>query len=441
VRWIFFPLNISLAIVLLTVAGYRKSVPRESALSVTSPRDAILAPQSGSNAIDRKIALLQQRIEATAHPASLLDRLGWTFVEKARLTHDAGYYKLAELCAQVMEPADSPTALLLLGHARQSLHDFAGAEAAARLLVEKSPSAPAFGLLGDTLLDRGQLDEAAAAYAEMASRSTGLPAFSRLAQVHWWKGDLSGAIEFMQQAAVNGSSRDPEAIAWVRVKLGFWQMESGEREAALKSAREAKELVGDYSPALLLEGRLLLAAGRAGEAIVPLQIAADATRLPEYQWALVDGLEMSGQPEAAEKLGKLIRTRGAVSDPRTLSLFLATRGEETARAVALAREEMQNRQDIFTHDALAWALLANGQTAEAAREMQKALAAGTRDARLFLHAALIAAATGDGPAASRWQDLAEEFSQSLLPSEKTRLNKLSALRLQAANGPPQLNIK
>jgi hypothetical protein len=48
----------------------------------------------------------------------------------------------------------------------------------------------------------------------------------------------------------------------------------------------------------------------------------------------------------------------------------------------LTTEELKIRQDIFTLDAAAWALAKAGQTAEAWPLMQKALAEGTRDARL-----------------------------------------------------------
>ncbi len=60
-----------------------------------------------------------------------------------------------------------------------------------------------------------------------------------------------------------------------------------------------------------------------------------------------------------------LQASGRVNDPRTFLLFLATRGKDTARAVDLAEAELEQRQDVFTQDALAWALTADGRVAEA----------------------------------------------------------------------------
>jgi len=62
---------------------------------------------------------------------------------------------------------------------------------------------------------------------------------------------------------------------------------------------------------------------------------------------------------------KQILERGALDDPRTLALYLATRKEQVETAVKLANDELANRADVFTLDALAWALSASGRVEEA----------------------------------------------------------------------------
>ena len=57
-------------------------------------------------------------------------------------------------------------------------------------------------------------------------------------------------------------------------------------------------------------------------------------------------------------------------------------------------QTVDHRSDIFTHDALAWALAAAGKTEAAQSHLERALAEGTEDARLFFHAAVIAAKSG-----------------------------------------------
>jgi hypothetical protein len=53
--------------------------------------------------------------------------------------------------------------------------------------------------------------------------------------------------------------------------------------------------------------------------------------------------------------------------------------------------------------------------------MQRALAEGTEDARLFFHAAVIASQAGQAADAERWLRKASELSQLLLPSERKEL--------------------
>jgi len=121
---------------------------------------------------------------------------------------------------------------------------------------------------------------------------------------------------------------------------------------------------------------------------------------------------------------------GIVADPRTLALFLSTRGQGGATAVALARRELEKRADIFTLDALAWALASSGQLREASTLMARALAEGTEDGRLFVHAAVIAAADGRPADAARWAEKARRLSFTLLPSE------VGVLRRGLAMPPP-----
>jgi tetratricopeptide (TPR) repeat protein len=93
-------------------------------------------------------------------------------------------------------------------------------------------------------------------------------------------------------------------------------------------------------------------------------------------------------------IAQLATAAGNVYD-RTLSLYLANHGQETARAVDLAAKELEIRKDVYGYDALAWALLADGRATDADAAMQKALAVGTKDAKILYHSGMIALALGD----------------------------------------------
>jgi Flp pilus assembly protein TadD len=175
-----------------------------------------------------------------------------------------------------------------------------------------------------------------------------------------------------------------------------------------------------------LQGRILLGQSRFGEAVDALQNAVKLNPLPEYQWTLAEALRVAGKDKEASEVEAQICQRGASSDPRTLALYLATRHESPGTALRLARAELDSRSDVFTFDALAWSLAAAGKVTEAHSEMQRALAEGTQDARLFFHAGIIASQAGQSADAERWLRKASELSHLLLPSERNELQNVAA---------------
>jgi Flp pilus assembly protein TadD len=189
----------------------------------------------------------------------------------------------------------------------------------------------------------------------------------------------------------------------------------------------ALALRSNYPPALLLHGKMLLAENKFSAAIEPLRLAEQQNPLPEYQWALIDALLSAGQSVEAGAIEARLKRTGAATDPRSFALFLATRGEQPTLALRLALEELTTRADVFTHDAVAWTQLANGNVAEAQRHMDRALAAGTSDPRLFLHAAIIASRAGPPPVVAGCVQKSSALAHLLLPSERKQLATITAL--------------
>jgi hypothetical protein len=75
---------------------------------------------------------------------------------------------------------------------------------------------------------------------------------------------------------------------------------------------------------------------------------------------------------------------------------------------------------------VAWSLAVAGKLTEARSEMQRALAEGTEDARLFFHAGIITLQAGHSADAGRWLRKASELSHLLLPSERDELQNAVA---------------
>lgn len=429
------------------LAGAGPDLPEPAKSDLTGPVtgvdpcEIVLVAQGGNGRIDQQISRQQANVRGDKNTLASLERLGWLYVAKARASFDPGYYKLAEQCALCLESRapHCAEALLLRGHVLQSLHRFKEAETLARELVAQRGLSFDYGLLGDTLMEQGRLEAAAEAYQSMVDSRPDLEAYARISYLRWLKGDVAGATEVMGLALSAASPSAPEAAAWVNTRLALLHAQTGDFETAARICVVALSYQSDYAPALLLQARLLLAEGHNVEAIEPLQRAAKLNPLPEYQWALSEALREAHRDGEAAATEASLAQQGAAADPRTFALYLASRGQFPDAALQLARAELETRGDVFTHDALAWALAANGQFETARTEMEQALSQGTKDPRLFLHAGVIAAKSGRPAEAQHWLAEAAPMLPLLLPSEQKlwRSTKLEVGQadLQAAQFP------
>jgi tetratricopeptide (TPR) repeat protein len=375
-----------------------------------------MAADSGN---DSDIAKLQQDLREHRGAARAAEHLGYRFIAMARLSNDTGYYKVAEQAAACLESVapSEPAALLLRGHALHQMHRFKEAEGIARQLVASREFVLDFGLLGDVLMEQGRVTEAAEAYQKMIDLKPFYQSYARAAHLRWLKGDLHGAIEMMHAAVKAASPRDRESVAWAYSRLAMYELQRGHLSDAQRMTDSSLQFVPDYAAALLARGRIELVQKRNAEAVETLTRAARLNPLPEYQWTLADALRLVSRIDEASALETQLVRNGRSNDPRTLALYLSTRRQDGAMAVDLARREMENRADVFTLDALAWALASTGQIREASTLMTRALAEGTRDGRLFFHASVIAAADGRPADAAQWAREARKLIFTLLPSE------------------------
>ena len=64
-------------------------------------------------------------------------------------------------------------------------------------------------------------------------------------------------------------------------------------------------------------------------------------------------------------------------------------GREIPEVLAQSRRDLENRQDVYAWDLLAWPLHRTGNEAGARQAMTHALATGIRDPQILAHAAAI----------------------------------------------------
>lgn len=400
----------------------------EERFTAAEAREMVLTRAEGSEQIDNDVRFWQQKAAVTPTSEAAWQKLGELFIAKARLSGDPGFYKLAELSSRVFESVapDPSEALLLRGHALLAMHRFRDAENLAWWLTQHREQMRDHALLGDALIDQGRIAEAEEAYQVMIDLKPCLSSYSRIAHLRWIVGDREGAIEMLRLAIACGNYRDPEPLAWATTRLASLELQRGNLDAARTCTRRAQELVKDFPAALVAEARVLLAEDHVADAISKLERAVSSNPLPETQWLLADALRAAGRNSDAVTAEVKLKGEGALQDPRTYSLFLATRGHDAAKALQLAEAELDVRQDVLSYDTLAWAQAAAGDIASAHRNSKRALAAGTEDARLFLHAGLIARAAGESDEAAALFAKAQAIQATLFPSERQALQSAMA---------------
>jgi tetratricopeptide (TPR) repeat protein len=101
----------------------------------------------------------------------------------------------------------------------------------------------------------------------------------------------------------------------------------------------------------------------------------------QKQYALVEYIGLLG------KINQVLHNRD-------LALFYADHDMKLPEALDLAQKELEVRHDVYSWDALAWALYKNGKLADAVKASEKATQLGTRDSILLFHAGMIAEKLG-----------------------------------------------
>jgi tetratricopeptide (TPR) repeat protein len=362
---------------------------------------ALLEPE-GRLAVDVRIRGLQARLKNAPTKAEAWVELGQAWVRKARSSGDALHYLSADACAEValqLSPQDRG-ALDLRGLTLLNEHRFEEARRLAQSVVDKAPEdAPAWGNLSDALTDLGRYNEAARAAQRMMDLKPNLASYARASYLLWLRGDVQGAKESARLAIdAGGDIRDPEPLAWVLVQAAtlFWH--EGDHDGAEAGFDRALEAKPGFPPALVGKARLALARGQPAAAAVLLQQALEARPLAETAGLLADARRLSGDGPGAEAAEQEVFRQGRSGDGRSLSLYLSTHNRDADEALTLAERELSTRDDVYTEDALAWALYRKGRLAEARLASDKSLALATPDARLLYHAGAIRLAAGESVA-------------------------------------------
>ncbi len=387
--------------------------------------DVVLAELPPAADPEGELAGMQQRIATGVRPVAWLERFGAAVSEHAARSGDDALYHVVEHASRLARQWNAePEARLLEALSLHGRHRFAEAEQAARALVEMRGLAGDHALLGDVLLDRGDLENAGSEYQRMVDLRPGAAAYLRVARLRFLLGDTEGEAEALAWAAAAAHPDPPGAWASVWSSVAFAALRANAPEAAARAAERALHVAPDDPAALHALGRARLAQGRGSDARAALEAAARALPHPALWHSLAEALRLTGEEQSAQRLQDRIAERGEARDPRATARFLADAGREPERAVALARRELLQRRDAHTRDVLAWSLHAAGRPDEAWPHAQAALASGLADPAVALHAALIAESIGESGRAADLARTVRSGRASLLPSERIAFGEL-----------------
>jgi tetratricopeptide (TPR) repeat protein len=374
---------------------------------------ALLLPRATGT--ERLIKNMQTRVQSNPKDPAAYAALGAAFFQRARETGDVEDFQQAEQALNRsldLNSADFSAALAYATMAEVCMgeHRFSDAVTyAQKALALGSGDLSPFAIVGDANADMGEYERSAIAYSrlDISGESAADPrnVYVRDSRTSWLKfvsGDTRGAIRLMQSAVAAGTeARLPaENLAWLYYELGEYESQAGDVAAANSAYLTALNIhPGDYR-AMAGLGKLRGNQGRYAEAIKLYQSAVAVVPMPMYVAELGDMYTREGNTAEAKKQYQLVEYIGLlghvnqVLHNRDLALFYADHDIKLDEALALAHKEFEVRHDIYTWDALAWALYKNGKYQEAGDAMDHALRPGARDALLFFHAGMISSRLG-----------------------------------------------
>ncbi len=403
-------------------AGQTTAVPGKPVQMEPAEILRALPPPAGDSASDNAIAKWAGAAGKNPGDFNAWLRLGDALAQKFRDTLDQSYYPHADRVyrqALTINPR-AVEALTGLAWVYGSRHEFEQSADWARQALEIDKENPAaFGLLGDAALELGDYDAAHGHYQKMLDLRPDLSSYSRGAQLLWVTGDARKAKWLMEKAIKTGAPY-AENTTWCQVQLALMLFNEGALLPATQLVETALEKSPRHEPALLAAGRFAAARKDFVAALGLYQRALESRPSHEALVGLGEACELAGEgAEAARYYAEVEalhdRERGADGhDHMQMARFYADHDRNLIEALRMAEQRKLTR-NVFEADVLAWVYYKNGHYPRAQAAIERALSQGTPDARIFFHAGMIAAASGDAHTARQHLQRALSLNPNFSP--------------------------
>lgn len=291
------------------------------------------------------------------------------------------------LCTALLAGADPAQFQARKAAVRSALQqgDYAGALNQAKLLNREWPDdLEIYQLLSESHLAVGNYDEAEKTVQWMLDLQIGQAdsaGWLIVAKFREVIGDIEGAVDATTLAYTRLSPEKEKDRPNIAAYAGRLQYLAGR----LPQAEQILAALPDNDLALETLARVRLAQGKPDDAITLLRQLAEKTRSARHLFLLAQRTGAADDFKNFERVALESATTARQAN-RELVLYFATRGNNRVWALQTARKEAVLRQDVYTLDALAVALHANGQKHEAHAVMRKIVALGTRDPEIVEHA-------------------------------------------------------
>ena len=367
------------------------------------------AARDDARVLTGDIAFYESRLPRDPYGARDRAVLGGLYLARSRATGSASDLARAETLARAslgLRRGRNADAARVLVASLMAGHRFAEAR---RVLWPLGVAAPedvvTRATLGELALELGRYAEADSLFGGLGMQRMEPAVGTRYARWLELSGKSGAARELL--AALRGRQatayRVPTSeLAWLDLRLGELAMRNGRADLAATALARGRRLAPADHRLLAASARLAAAGEDWAEAVRLADSALALLPEPGTLVVLLEAARAQGDTAAAGEYRRALQatTRGgpaALHRDWALSL-LDHQGADSALLAAISAQHAE-RHDVYTHDLVAWARYRTGDLAGARILADSALLRHVRDATLYEHAARIALATGDRPAA------------------------------------------